>query len=90
MDFTFATFKPFLEQQREAFSNRTLLSSTFAIVPDNTTDLAGEVGHIARVSAVLAGEPVIATVVAVLRTDLNSNGQQVNSAERFVLQVQSA
>ncbi|KAH8896568.1 hypothetical protein GQ53DRAFT_803475 [Thozetella sp. PMI_491] len=90
VDFTFDTFKAFVSQQRKAFTNRTLVSSRYAIVPDDSTGLTGNVGHIAVVSAVLNGAPVDATIVAVLTTKLDANGNQVNTAERFVLQVQPA
>ncbi|KAH8797938.1 hypothetical protein F5884DRAFT_758858 [Xylogone sp. PMI_703] len=88
VDFEFDAFKTFVNQQRQAFSNRKLVSSTFAIVPDDSTGLTGNVGHIATVSAILDGAPVVATIVAVLNTALDSNGNQVNTAERFVLAVQ--
>jgi len=61
--------------------------SEFHVVADDPTGLTGVVGHLASVSATLSGNAVIANIVAVLKTDLDGNEQQVNTAERFVLEV---
>ena len=90
MDFTFDTFKTFVSQQRQLFTKRKLVSSSFTVVPDDSTGLTGNIGHIAVVSAILNGSPVDATIVAVLTTKLSAAGNQVNTAERFILQVQPA
>ena len=87
VDFTFDTFKVFVAQQRQVFTDRNLISSTYHIVADDSTGLTGTVGHIAVVTAIMNGSDVTLTVVAVLQTELDGNGNQINTAERFVLEV---
>ncbi|KAH8896414.1 hypothetical protein GQ53DRAFT_852635 [Thozetella sp. PMI_491] len=88
--FTFDSFKAWLAEQRGALSNRTLLSSSYVTVPDDSIGLTGTVGHVSVVGGILDGASVKANIVSVLTTKLNDAGKQVNTAETFVMEVEVA
>ncbi len=87
VEYTFDTFYTFLKQDRQIFTNRRLISSTYTVVPNDATGLTGTTGHVAIISAIMDGLAVIIKIDSVLQTKLDRKGNQVYTTETFALAV---
>ncbi|KAH8653855.1 hypothetical protein BX600DRAFT_440906 [Xylariales sp. PMI_506] len=84
VDYTFDTFKSFLEELRSAYTNRTIVSTDYVAVGDDLSGLTGAFGHHTMMSAEYDGSSVTLNLISNLYTVLGDGGVQVNNAERAI------
>jgi hypothetical protein len=91
MKFNFGTFKTFLKQERNVFTDRQLISQSFLVSPADDAGLAGSVAHTIKVSAVQQDKRVEVNIISIANILFDEKTEQRKvKNESFVLVVSPA
>lgn len=81
---TFTEFRSFLNKQREAISNRQLVSQSFVVAPADPLGWTGSVAYTHTFSGIEAGKEIVGTIVSIVKIEVR-DGRRVVVSENFVM-----
>ena len=81
---TFSEFRSFLNREREAISNRQLVSQSFVVAPADTLGWTGSVAYTHTFSGIQDGKDIVGTIVSIVKIEVR-NGRRLIVSENFVM-----